>query len=102
MFRAELKRIEPERRERVMKIVTSWMDEGIKQGIKQGIEQGVKQGQSDMVLRMLGKRLGALDADSEGRIARLPVQQLEALGEVLLDFTSIADLTSWLDGNQET
>ncbi|WP_322745549.1 DUF4351 domain-containing protein [Plectonema radiosum] len=28
----------------------------------------------------------------------LPLEQLENLGEALLDFTSMADLQAWLDG----
>lgn len=93
VFDAELKKIEPEQQERVMEIVTSWME----QGIEQGIEQGAKQGKCDLVLRQLRKRLGYLDAESEGRIGQLSVEQLEELAEALLDFTSPSDLVSWLD-----
>lgn len=89
VFQAELAKSEPQERERVMEIVTSWME--------QGIEQGVRQGKWELVLRMLRKRQGALEADIEARIAGLSVEQIEALGEALLDFTSTADLTSWLD-----
>jgi hypothetical protein len=94
VFEEELKKIEPERQERVMEIVTSWM------------EQGARQGRHDearsLVVRQLRKRLGSLEAEIEARIAELSVEELEALGEALLDFTSIADLTSWLDGNGDT
>ena len=89
VFEDELKKIEPERQERVMEIVTSWME--------QGIEQGVKQGKSDLVLRMLRRRLGSLEAEMEARVADLPVGQLEELAEELLDFTAPSDLTGWLD-----
>ena len=90
VFDGELSKIEPERQERVMEIVTSWM------------EQGVKQGKLDLVLRILRKRLGLVDAQIEARIAELSVGQIEALGEASLDFTRMADLTSWLDGDGET
>jgi DNA repair photolyase len=85
VFEDELKKIEPERQERVMEIVTSWM------------EQGVKRGKSDLVLRMLRKRFGSLDAESEGRVGQLSVEQLEELAEALLDFSAPSDLATWLD-----
>ncbi|WP_372478278.1 DUF4351 domain-containing protein [Nostoc mirabile] len=31
---------------------------------------------------------------------RLSLEQLEALGEALLDFTTIEDLLNWLEANQ--
>jgi hypothetical protein len=68
-----------------MEIVTSWM------------EQGVKRGKSDLVLRMLRKRFGSLDAESEGRVGQLSVEQLEELAEALLDFSAPSDLATWLD-----
>lgn len=93
VFQAELKRIEPHERERVMEIVTSWMEKGI----EQGIERGAKQGKRYLVLRQLRKQLGSLGAEFEDRIAELSVEQLERLAEALLDFTAPSDLTIWLD-----
>lgn len=86
IFDAELKNIEPERQERIMEIVTSWMEAG---------ERG-------LVLRQLRKRFGELDAQLESRIVQLPAEKLERLGEALLDFTSVADLSDWLDANAAT
>ena len=70
-----------------MEITTSWM--------KKGIEQGKR----DLVLRMLGKRLGPLQSEVPARIAELSVDQLEEPAEALLDFASPADLTNWLDAH---
>jgi hypothetical protein len=93
VFDAELKKIEPEQQERVMEIVTSWMEKGIEQGIEQG-----KQSEAlSLVRRMLHKRLGSLEPDIEGRIAELSVEQLEELAEALLDFNSSSDLATWLE-----
>ena len=47
-------------------------------------------------MRMLGKRLGSLDPEMEGRVGELSVEQLEELGEALLDFTAASDLAAWL------
>ena len=93
VFLAELENIEPEQRERVMEIVTSWMEKGIEQGIKLGEQNKAR----SLVLRMLGKRFGPLEPQTEARIAELPVEQLEELAEALLDFSASSDLTGWLD-----
>ena len=97
VFEEELEKIEPERQEQVMEIVTSWMEKGIEQGIEQGIERGAKQGKQDLVLRMLRKRLGTLASQMEARIDALSVEQLEDLAVALLDFSTSSDLTAWLD-----
>jgi hypothetical protein len=101
IFEDALKKIEPLRQERIMKIVTSWMEKGIEQGMERGVEQGVKQGKQEearaLVVRMLGKRLGTLDPQLVARMEPLSVEQLEELAEALLDFRSHADLADWLD-----
>ena len=72
--------IEPEEREGVMQIVTSWM----------------KQGQAFTVLRQLKRKFGELDPEVEVQIQRLESTQLEELSEALLDFEEVGDLTAWL------
>ncbi len=57
---------------------------------------GLKEGQS-LVLRLLNRRVGNVPIDLEARVQALPLLQLEDLGEALLDFTSLADLNTWLD-----
>ncbi len=49
-----------------------------------------------MTLRLLGRRCGSLSEATTARIQALPLEQLEALAEALLDFTGAADLASWL------
>ena len=56
--------------------------------------------QRSLLVRQLNRKLGPISADSIDQINTLPIAQLESLGEALLDFGSIADLTAWLD-NQE-
>lgn len=87
-FQAEIAKIEPERREGVMQIVTSWMQEGI--------EQGIERGERSLVLRLLTKRVGTLPSEVCDRIDQLSIEQVEALGEALLEFRSITDLEVWL------
>jgi dsRNA-specific ribonuclease len=42
--------------------------------------------------------LAEIAPDIESRIRRLSIEQLENLGEAVLDFTSASDLTDWLQG----
>jgi predicted transposase/invertase (TIGR01784 family) len=86
-FAAEIARIEPERREGVMQIVTSWMQEGI--------ERGIEQGERSLVVRLLIKRVGALPSEVRDRIDQLPIDKVEALGEALLEFRTLTDLEAW-------
>jgi len=93
-----------------MEIVTSWMEEGIEQGLQQGLhegrerglQQGLQQGEQNLVLRQLTHRFGELPADVQARIGALAIDQLEQLGEALLDFKTLADLTNWFEQHAKT
>jgi hypothetical protein len=50
------------------------------------------------VLRLLKRRSGELSVAQKERVRELSVEQLEVLGEALLDFTVMADLESHLSG----
>jgi Domain of unknown function (DUF4351) len=82
-------------KERVMEIVTSWME----RGIEQGIEQGRKQVALRLVSRLLTKRVGELDAALNRRLQDLSVSQLEGLHDAALDFIQVNQLMSWLTSN---
>jgi predicted transposase YdaD len=63
----------------------------------QEIEQtGVFKGEQSLVLRLLTRRIGELSSERRLQIQALPLTQLEALGEALLDFSEHADLDEWL------
>ncbi len=49
-----------------------------------------------LILRLLNRRVGEISASTLEQINTLSLEQLESLGEALLDFTAIADLTQWL------
>ncbi len=49
-------------------------------------------------MRQLTRRVGELSQEIRQRIESLSLEQLENLGEALLDFTSMADLDAWLSG----
>jgi flagellar biosynthesis/type III secretory pathway protein FliH len=71
--------------------------QGIKQGIKQGIEQGIKQGKLRLILRQLERSVGFMSLDIQSRIGKLSSEQLESLGEAVLDFATLSDLATWLE-----
>ena len=88
-FRAELNKLEPQRREQIMEIVTGWMEKGM--------EEGTKQGKRDLVLRQLQKRFGSLETQTTDQIGQLSSEQLDLLAEAVLEFNSPSHLTVWLD-----
>ena len=96
-FQAELSRMDVTEQEAIMEIVTSWTE----QGIQQGIQQGVQQGEVALVMRQLSRRFGQISPELEQQIHRLSTDQLEALGEALLDFSDVTDLQSWLENYSE-
>ena len=74
--------------------------EGLQQGKQQGIEQGLQQGrqqEANLLIRLLNRRLGQIPQDLTRQVSNLSLEQLENLGEALLDFTTEADLVNWLN-----
>lgn len=62
--------------------------------------QGAVQEARSLVLRLLTRRVGELPDSARSQIEALPIDQLESLGEALLDFEAISDLDAWLQQNQ--
>ena len=52
-----------------------------------------------LVLKQLNRKLGTLSPQLQAKVAALSIENVESLGEALLDFNSIADLESWLTQN---
>ena len=70
--------------------------EGHQEGHQEGREQGMQEEGASLVLRQLARRVGQLSPEVRSHIQQLPLAQLEELGEALLDFGSMQDLTDWL------
>jgi predicted transposase YdaD len=70
--------------------------EGRTEGRAEGRTEGQQHEAAALVLRLLRRRLGALSAEVENQIRALPVAELEALGETLLDWHTPAELMAWL------
>lgn len=68
---------------------------GLLTGKQLGLEQGLLHEQR-LVLKQLERLLGKLSTRTRKQVERLTFDQLAALGEALLDFTSEKELTAWL------
>jgi predicted transposase/invertase (TIGR01784 family) len=64
--------------------------------IIKGRQQGRQEGQQELIMRLLVRRFGTVEPEIQTRIRRLSIDQLENLGEAILDFTSTSDLITWL------
>jgi len=62
-------------------------------------EQVTKTAQLSLILRQLVRRLGTIQPETENCIRQLSVEELENLGEAVLDFKYPSDLTAWLQAN---
>jgi predicted transposase/invertase (TIGR01784 family) len=65
---------------------------------QEGREEGREVEARSLVLRLLSRRVGELPQEVRQQVESLSLEQLENLGEALLDFTSMADLNAWLSG----
>jgi flagellar biosynthesis/type III secretory pathway protein FliH len=90
-YERELAGLAPAEREATMELMTQWHREGRQEGRQEGLTQG----KEALLERQLRRRLGAVSADMTARLARLSADELDDLGEALLDFTTPADLEQW-------
>jgi predicted transposase YdaD len=79
-----------------MPYITSVEQIGFDRGVEQGIDRGIEQGKRSLILRLLARQVGELPPAFQTQVEALPLAQLEALGDALLNFTGLADLEQWL------
>ncbi|MEA5596968.1 DUF4351 domain-containing protein [Rivularia sp. UHCC 0363] len=92
--------LEEEDRELIVRLEPLYQEDrerAKQEGREQGIEQGRKEGEQRVIIRQLNRRIGEIDASLIRSINDASIEQLEALGEALLDFTSVTDLETWLN-----
>ena len=75
------------------------LDRGRQEGEAQGELRGRAAEAAAVTLRQRNRRCGPLSEATTARIHALPLEQLEALAEALLDFTGPAELAAWLAGH---
>lgn len=91
--------IETEDRELIMRLAPLYQQDrelARQEGIQEGEQRGLQQGEQLLIIRQLNRRIGTMDSSLIQQVQKLPVAQLEELGEALLDFTSVTDLQTWL------
>ncbi|MEZ2235629.1 Rpn family recombination-promoting nuclease/putative transposase [Microcoleus sp.] len=78
--------------------------EGRQLGLQLGLEEGVKEGRKNealsLVTRQLIRRIGPIAPETREQIQALSLEELEDLGEALLDFSEGSDLVNWLNDRQ--
>ncbi|WP_341880205.1 DUF4351 domain-containing protein [Synechococcus sp. UW140] len=79
--------------------VQDWLAEGRQEGEARGEARGEVREAAKMTLRLLTRRCGPLSEATTAQIQALPLEQLEALADALLDFQGPADLATWLAAN---
>ncbi len=67
-------------------------------GEQQG-EQRALQREKALILRLISRQVGEVPQDLRSTVELLSIDRLEALGEALLDFSSLQDLQNWLGMN---
>jgi hypothetical protein len=69
---------------------------GIEDGRILGIKQGIIEGKLSLILRQISRLLGEISSETQASIRQLNSDQLENLGEAVLDFKTVEDLLVWL------
>jgi Domain of unknown function (DUF4351) len=66
------------------------------------IQAAEERGEQAVIIRQLKRQVGDLSLQVQDKIKSLPVEKLENLGDALLDFSKMEDLTNWLEINCQT
>ena len=70
------------------------------EALEEGRDEGRTEEAQALVLRLLTRSIGEIAPGTETQIRELSLEQIETLGEALLDFSVSADLDQWLEQNQ--
>ena len=77
---------------RYTRAVQDWLAEVLQEGEAKGRQEEA----ASVTLRQLNRRCGPLSEPTTAQIQALPLEQLEALADALLDFQGPTDLAAWL------
>jgi predicted transposase YdaD len=73
-----------------------WYQEILQEGEKRGRQEGALREAQSLILRLLTRRIGKVSPELILQVQELSLAQVEALGEALLDFSTLDDLVQWL------
>ena len=97
-FWEELRNYEENRQ---MPYITSVEEIGYDRGIEEANGLWLERERS-LIVRLLTRKVGRISAYVMAQLNCLSVDRLESLGESLLDFNSLEDLTKWLEELEES
>jgi predicted transposase YdaD len=69
--------------------------------MERGEQKGIQR-EKQLIIRQLNRRIGEIESSLIDTIRTLTIEQLELLGEALLDFSSVTDLEQWLENKPES
>jgi hypothetical protein len=69
--------------------------------LEEGRQEGLALGEASANLRLLNRLYGPLTPATTEQIQALPLKQLQALTDALLDFNGPQDLVDWLEANRK-
>jgi hypothetical protein len=95
---AKIKHLEEERK---MPFISPTEELAMERGELKGIQQGIQREQQ-LIIRQLNRRIGEIESSFTDTIQTLTIEQLELLGEALLDFSTVTDLEQWLENKPES
>ncbi|TAF01380.1 MAG: DUF4351 domain-containing protein, partial [Oscillatoriales cyanobacterium] len=75
-------------------------EDGLLEGRQLGLLEGRKDEALSLLTRLLTRRIGPIAPEIQEQIQTLSVEELEDLGEALLDFSEASDLNNWLNEHQ--
>jgi predicted transposase/invertase (TIGR01784 family) len=86
-FQVELDKIGATQKEAIMQLTTSWE------------EKGIEKERRSLISLLLEQKIGQLPDTLSDRVSTLSLDKLSALAIALLNFSSIDDLSNWLNAN---
>ncbi|WP_243406850.1 DUF4351 domain-containing protein [Cuspidothrix issatschenkoi] len=95
---AKIKQLEEERK---MPFISPTEELAMERGELKGIQQGIQREQQ-LIIRQLNRRIGEIELSFINTIRTLTIDELELLGETLLDFSTVTDLEQWLENKPES
>ncbi len=87
-----LEEVAPMLAENTMDWSLQWREQGRLEGRKQGRLEGRKQGEAALLLRLMTRKLGPLDAATRARVESADDEQLLVWGDRLLEAASLAEV----------
>jgi predicted transposase YdaD len=77
-------------------VVALGLEQGRQEGLQEGLQTGRQEEAAELILRQLTRKCGVLTSPQVERVKQLALNNLERLGEELLDFAGPGDLVAWL------